>query len=423
MSHVHAVRACLITNPKGGRGGIDLAPILPVLAAHGWDVTVRHKQGGGHATELAREAAAEGYDVVVAAGGDGTVGEVIDGLVGTDVAVGVLPGGTANLWSKEIGVSGNLAQAALQLVGAQRRRIDVGHLTINGKKGQHFLLMAGLGLDAAVVSKLDKGLKKRVGMLAYVPAIGKALPQSAPFAVRVDLDGVTWQGEVLQIVIGNTRRYANVTSVTPDAYIDDGRLDVALLTPSNPVSAARQLSSLIVRNRPMLTTALLDRVSQLTVRTLDVVPLQTDGGRVKQKNVTAKDDGVVYYFTVRPHAVTVLVPRDYSGALFQTGPIATVVGAGVIGGDPTGAPAEKPGKRWFEVVAVGIDTITVARLRDGRVMTARLTPETIARDAAGDEVPLAGFLDALSEGQRIHIKGKKIKDVAGQIITVKELRL
>jgi YegS/Rv2252/BmrU family lipid kinase len=366
---------------------------------------------------VAQAAAAEGVDVVVAAGGDGTVGEVVDGLVGTDVAVGVLPGGTANLWSKEIGVSGDLAQAALQLVGAQRRRIDVGHLTINGKKGQHFLLMAGLGLDAAVVSKLDKTLKKKIGMLAYVPAIGKALPKSGPFFAQVDLDGVAWQGEVLQIVIGNTRRYANVTSVTPEALIDDGRLDVALLTPSNPVSAARQLTSLVMRNHPAPTTAVADRVGQLSVRTTDIVPLQTDGGRVKQKKVKVQDDGVVYHFSVRTHALTVLVPRDYSGALFQTGPVAAVVGSN----PETSGAAAKPGKRWFEVVAVGVDTITVARLRDGTVLTARLTPDTVSRDATGAEQPLAAFLDALNEGQRIHIKGKK--DDTGQVITAKQLKL
>jgi YegS/Rv2252/BmrU family lipid kinase len=417
MSHVHSVRACVITNPKGGRGGIDLAPILPVLAAHGWEVTVRQKLRGGHATELAREAADEGFDVVVAAGGDGTVGEIVDGLIGTDVAVGVLPGGTANLWSKEIGVSSDLTRAALQLVGAQRRRIDLGHLTINGKKGQHFLLMAGLGLDAAVVSRLDKGLKKKVGMLAYLPAIGKALPQSAPFFAQVDLDGVAWQGEVLQIVIGNTRRYASVTSVTPEAFIDDGRLDVALLTPSNPVSAARQLTSLVMRNHPAPATAISDRVGQLIVRTPAVVPLQTDGGRVKQKKVKVQDDGVEYRFTVRAHALTVLVPRDYSGALFQTGPIAVTVGSD----QETSIAAEKPGKRWFDVKAVGIDTITAARLRDGKVVTVRLTPDTMIRDAAGAEQPLASFLDTLNEGQRIHIKGKK--DGATQIITAKQVKL
>ncbi len=417
MSHVHTVRACLITNPKGGRGGIDLAPILPVLAAHGWDVTVRQKQGGGHATELAREAVAEGFDVVVADGGDGTVGEVVDGVVGTDVAVGVLPGGTANLWAKEIGVSSDLAEAALQLVAAQRRRIDVGHVTINGKKGQHFLLMAGLGLDAAVVSKLNKGLKKRIGMLAYLPAIGRALPQSAPFPVRVDLDGVAWQGDVLQIVVGNTRRYASVTSVTPEALIDDGRLDVALLTPSNPVSAVRQITTLVARNRPALTTARTDRVGQLTVRTMDVAPLQTDGGRVKQKKVKAGEEGVVYRFTVRARALTVLVPRDYSGALFQTGPIAAPVGAGREIAAPT---EKKPGKRWFEVVAVGIDTITAARLRDGKVVTIKLGPKTVVRDSAGAEQPLATFHDTLSEGQRIQVRGEKANH--GLTIRARELK-
>lgn len=156
MSISTPVRACLITNPKAGKGRLDLSTVVSILGAHGWDVTVRAKQRGGHATILAQEAAAAGYDVVVACGGDGTVGEVIDGLVGTDVAVGVLPGGTANLWAHEIGVDMDWERVALQLAGAQRRRIDIGRVEINGKRGQHFLLMAGIGIDAAVIERLER---------------------------------------------------------------------------------------------------------------------------------------------------------------------------------------------------------------------------------------------------------------------------
>ena len=419
MANDHAVRALIITNPKGGRGGIDLDPILPVLVAHGWDVTVRDKQGGAHAAELAREAAADGIDVVVAAGGDGTVGDVVDGLVGTDVAVGVLPGGTANLWSKEIGVSGDLAEAARQLVGAQRRRIDVGHVDINGMKGQHFLLMAGLGIDAAVVAQLDKGLKKRIGILAYVPAIGKTLPHDPKFFAQVDLEGVDWQGDVLQIVVGNTRRYADVTRVTPEAFIDDGRLDVALLTSSNAVSAARQLASLLVRQHPVPETDVSDRVGQLSVRTRGTVPLQTDGGLVKQEEITVGDDGVVYTFTVRAHALTVLVPRAYSGALFQTGPVAALAGSG--GSHVPTAPDGNQDGHWFKVVAVYIDALSVARLGDGQVVTVRLTSETRAADATGAEQSLATFLDHLYEGQRVHIEAENHD--TGQVIRASKLSL
>ena len=139
MSTRDVIRACLITNPRGGKGEINLAPILPALAAHGWAVEVRQKLHGGHATDLARDAVKRRVRRHHRGRGDGTVGEIVDGVVGSDVAVGVLPGGTANLWAHEIGVSLDLGLAALQLIGAQRRRIDVGHVAINGAHGQHFL--------------------------------------------------------------------------------------------------------------------------------------------------------------------------------------------------------------------------------------------------------------------------------------------
>ena len=116
------IRACMITNPRSGRGLLDLSRPLQVLEAQGWDVTVRQKMKGGQATKLARRAAREGFDVVVGCAGDGTVSEIVDGLVGTDVAVGVLPGGTANLWAHELGISSRLEVAALQLAGKLARQ-------------------------------------------------------------------------------------------------------------------------------------------------------------------------------------------------------------------------------------------------------------------------------------------------------------
>jgi YegS/Rv2252/BmrU family lipid kinase len=403
MTPIHTVRACLITNPKSGKGGIDLTTVLPVLAAHGWQVDVRQKMNGGHATELARSAVAEGYDVVVAGGGDGTVGEIVDGVVGSEIAVGVLPGGTANLWAHELGVSMDLAEAARQLVGAQRRRVDVGRVTINGGHGQHFLLMAGLGIDAAVLTRLSKRWKGRLGMLAYLPAIGRALPTTKPFAATLDLDGVSRQIEALQIVVGNTRRYASVASVTPDALVDDGQLDVCVLSPGNALSATQQISTLVLRKRPSPISAVNDRVGMLTVRTNDIIPLQADGGRIKQKNGEVGSEGVTYEFTLRTQALTALVPREYSGELFRlasgTEPLRRVQ-------RPVGT---KPRKSLYRIVSVGIDTLTVARERDGKVATIKLTPTTRLQTNDGNDVSKLVFFGEIGEGALIKVTGKRNK--------------
>ena len=403
MSATDAIRACLITNPKSGRGGINLTTVLPVLAAHGWQVDVRQKLHGGHATELAREAVDDWYDVVVACGGDGTVGEVVDGVVGSDVAVGVLPGGTANLWAREIGVSMNLKEAALQLVGTQRRPVDVGHLSINGEHGQHFLLMAGLGVDAAVLTRLSKDLKGRFGMLAYLPAIGRALPQTKPFAATMELDTVTRLAEPLQIVVGNTRRYASVTSVTPGALVDDGKLDICVLTPNDPISAARQLSTLVLRKRPDPFSSITDRVGSLVVRTNAIIPLQADGGRVKQKKVKVTEEGVRYEFTVRTQVLTALIPRDYAGTMFQGGTVTE------FGGKVMGDARIKKNEEQYRVVSVGIDTIFASRENDGRVISIKLTPDTRAHDASGARTLMSTFLASLNEGKLVMVEREKSK--------------
>jgi YegS/Rv2252/BmrU family lipid kinase len=209
------VRACLITNPKSGRGGVDLSEALTVLQANGWDVTVRQKLKGGMAEKLAREAVEQGYNVVVDCGGDGTLSEIINGVVGADIAVGTLPGGTANVWAHEMGISHELRRAAMQLVTATRRRVDVGHVDVNGKHGAYFLMMAGIGIDAAVMSRVNKKLKNRIGKLAIGLAALESLPDVRVVPVQIDLDGSHWQGKLSQIVVGNTRRYGGFTSMTP----------------------------------------------------------------------------------------------------------------------------------------------------------------------------------------------------------------
>jgi YegS/Rv2252/BmrU family lipid kinase len=270
--------------------------------------------------DLARQAASDGFDVVVACGGDGTIHDVANGLIGTEAALGVLPAGTANLWAREVGIDLQLEAAARQLVGSRRRRVDVGRITIDGGPHRHFLLMAGLGFDGAVMARTSRSLTNRLGPLAVVWAGVQVLASARRTSVQIDLDGVAWQGKIAQIVVGNTRRYGGVTRFTPHAHIDDGRLDVCILTTHGLLPTVRQLGSLLLRQRPHRASAITDRVGHLTVAAPHAVPLQLDGNDVRQADGPLSGPGgeVEYTFSVVAQGLTVLVPRDSDGSLFST---------------------------------------------------------------------------------------------------------
>jgi diacylglycerol kinase family enzyme len=195
---------------------------------------------------------------VIAYSGDGTLNQVVNGVMhakGQHSIVGLIPGGTANVWAGEINMPGDPVTAALTLVDSDARKADIGHVEVEGvafpnasedeqrqhgkqshkrnakatsRARHHFLLMAGLGIDAAVMGHVSKPLKYQVGALAVGVSAAKKLPTQHPFPVeiRVGSADVLWRGEALQVVIGNTRRYADIVQMTPDAYIDDGILDV-----------------------------------------------------------------------------------------------------------------------------------------------------------------------------------------------------
>ena len=391
------IRACLITNPRGGRGALDLTPALPVLRNAGWSVTVRQKDDGGAALDLARAAADDGYDVVVDCAGDGTLNEIVAGLVGSDVAVGVLPGGTVNLWADELGVDRRLRVAATQLVTAIRHRVDVGCVAIDGTDTRYFLLVAGLGLDGAVMTRVSKPLKRRLGPLAVGLAALQALPSFSPVAVRATLDGLPWEGRIAQVIVGNTRRYGGFTQVTPDAYVDDGRLDVCLVTAGGVLDTGRQVGALLFEQHPSGATAETYRVGHVAIAAPGPIPLQLDGSAVHQRDVAPDTAGTTYAFSIIAGGLSVLVPSTYDGALFRDE---------AAGPEGAGRSAEAR-RRWLRVIAVGTNTITAARVKDGRVFTIERGRKAVARDATGTKQPWRAFIGGLTTGDLLRVKGKR----------------
>src|SRR5436305_12303939 len=128
-------RACVVINPHAGQNVTQIADLIAVLSAAGWSTEIVIKEYGGHSMELAARAAKANYDLVIGYGGDGTLNLVLNGVMTAkkhSSIIGVIPGGTANVWAAEIGVPNDPVQAALTLFNSQVHKIDIGHIEVVG---------------------------------------------------------------------------------------------------------------------------------------------------------------------------------------------------------------------------------------------------------------------------------------------------
>src|SRR5215471_21092632 len=202
-----------------------------VTGQAGWQPEFLVTQKADAGTTAAREAAAGGADLVVAAGGDGTVRGCAEGLAGTDVPLGIVPLGTGNLLARTLGLPAH-PRAALHIALGRAAATEVHRIDLATADGTPFTAMAGMGLDAAVVAATR--LKHHLGWLAYAMygAIHLARPP-AMFTIRMD-DGAPVQREAKSVVVGNSGLLPGGFTLLPDARIDDGLLDVGILAPHGP---------------------------------------------------------------------------------------------------------------------------------------------------------------------------------------------
>jgi YegS/Rv2252/BmrU family lipid kinase len=232
-------RVVILYNPQSGlrrsrrRGDVESA--AAVLRASGLEVALEPTTGPRSADQQARRFIANGYDTVVAGGGDGTIHDTLQGLIGTDVSLGVLPLGTANSLACDLGISRNPATAANQLLTAYSRRIAVGQIEYQRnptrRNTRYFTVAAGIGVDAALFYKLNAGFKKRWGMVAYcVEALRQwTMQRFHPFRVEwFDVDQQQKRSElVTQLLVVRIANFGGVLKrLAPGADLlrDDFRL-------------------------------------------------------------------------------------------------------------------------------------------------------------------------------------------------------
>jgi len=237
-----------------------------------WETTV---EDTGY--QMAHEAAVSGAALVIAIGGDGTIRAVCEELAGTGVPVGIVPAGTGNLLARNLSIPLYLRAAVDVGLNGQDRAIDMVRVTGDEMEDATFLVMAGMGFDAAIMEGVNEGFKKKVGWLAYVWSALKAL-MFPVIRVEVSVDGGPFtRHRARTLVIGNVGHLQAGMPLIPDAVIDDGLLDVVMLYPRRFLSWVPLAARVLTRNRRTDETITRMRGREVIVRTQSPAPRQLDG--------------------------------------------------------------------------------------------------------------------------------------------------
>jgi YegS/Rv2252/BmrU family lipid kinase len=299
--------AVIIANPTSG--GLpnhthEYQETVAFLREQGWQVELWLTDGPGAAQKLAQRAVEQRVAVAIAAGGDGTINEVIQGLAGSETALGVLPMGTVNVWAREMNIPLESAKAREVLVHGQVRRIDLGKIN-----ERYFLLMVGIGFDGEVTQVVERKPLKRLGVLGYILAalwFGTGYA-GFPLTMRMD-DADPVRTRALQLVIGNTQLYGGAFKFTWLARCDDGLLDLCVVHKRGVLGRWLVLRDFALKHERRRLWVRYNTFKKLVVESRDPVAIQVDGDPAGHTPATIE---------VVPGALKVLVPRDVSPDLFS----------------------------------------------------------------------------------------------------------
>jgi YegS/Rv2252/BmrU family lipid kinase len=308
-------RAVLIYNPRSGTRDVQpyLAPALQVFREHGWQVEVHGTQRAGDVQRLASAAVRENFAVVLTAGGDGSLNEAANALAYSEVALGVLPTGTANVWARQIGMPipaplyhAQLADAARAICSGLIRPIDLGRAN-----ERYFLLWSGAGLDAFVTSKIEPRPPwvKRWGVAGYgLRAVWHALHyRGTPMTIELD-DQPPRRDRALMVLISNIQLYAGIVRPSREACVDDGWLDVCIFKGTSFAYTARHFISIaagLSAQDPQLINL---RGRRIRISARQPAAVHVDAEPMGSTPIEVQ---------VAPRALRVIVPQTAPAALFS----------------------------------------------------------------------------------------------------------
>jgi diacylglycerol kinase (ATP) len=206
----------------------EVNAVISFLKGNACEVEFSYTNHPGHATELATKAVSSGFDIVVAVGGDGTVNETAQGLIGTAVTMGIIPMGSGNGLARELGISMNVTKSARTLIEGNVQQIDVCRIN-----NQHFLCTSGIGFDAQVADKMSKASTR--GFLRYLQLTIRESIAFKPFRIKMKVDGILVEKPVFLVTFANASQFGNNAYIAPAASMTDGLVDVVVVNPFSKI--------------------------------------------------------------------------------------------------------------------------------------------------------------------------------------------
>lgn len=308
--------AVIIYNPAAGRFSVKpfIKSVVKTLESAGWKADAAETKSGEHTIQLAKQASVEKKDAVFAVGGDGTIGNVVNGLIDSDTALGVLPAGTANVWSIELGLRAftwanpwTLKRNASLLANAPCYAIDVG--TCNDVS---FMMWAGIGLDAMTIHALEPRIRFEK-FFAFPEFTAQTLMQAAQWSgvkLRLWADGHAVEGQYIVAVATNIRHYlGGLSKLSPEAYLNDGLLDMWLFSGSHLGDALRHAYEMMTGKHINSDAARKITFTSLRVEADSPFLIQTDGeprGSAQQVEIKVKSGALK--MLVPPRGMGLLKP-------------------------------------------------------------------------------------------------------------------
>jgi len=274
----------VILNPAAGHGyGARIEPkIRQGLEAERIDFEMMRTDGPGHAAELAERACADGCQMIIAAGGDGTVNEIINGLMKASAGggrrrLGVIPAGSGSDFATGIGLPIDLDEACGQIASGRTMTVDIGRVSVPGQEPRYFGNVVGIGFDGAVLVETLK-MKRLRGLALYLPAVLKTIFMNfkAP-RMTIEYDGVKIEKPVMLVSIANGFREGGGFLIAPDAKPDDGLFDVVIADEVSQLTMLRLLPHFLRGTHVDLDPITIVRAKQVNVSSPDGLIAHVDG--------------------------------------------------------------------------------------------------------------------------------------------------
>jgi diacylglycerol kinase (ATP) len=296
------VRVAALINPSArhGLGARAAATAVAALRARDIEVTEMIGRDEAEARDLAQKAASTDVDAVVVVGGDGSVRLTLDAVRDTGTPIGLIPAGTGNDHARALGVpTGDPAAAAAIIVDGHRRRFDLAVITLADGTSTVFGTVAATGLDALVTERANTMVWPK-GQLRYPLAAIVELAKMKPFHYRITVDDNVFERDLILAAVGNTASYGGGMHITPDATVDDGLLDLTLVSHAPRLKMIGLFPTMYSGKHIHHKEVEQFRGTRIVLDCTPTAPIYADGDRIGQLPATIE---------VRPGAVTFLAPR------------------------------------------------------------------------------------------------------------------